>query len=142
MEMSDDFRQRIVEGYKEDDWYARVIKQINNNNALAEDAIFLPFIRGRPTPPLFYRPIEVPIEVTTDHTPPLFYRPIEVPIEVTTDHVSSTVPINESTTDRTVESDVTTGNDPAQSNRAASQSYDLTPKDNDLLFYIDRVTGH
>ena len=108
-----------------------MIKQIDNNNALAEDAIFLPFVRGRPAPPPFHRPIEVPIDITYDHAP-------------------STVPVNESAqaTDRTVDPDITADNDPAQSNRAASQSHDdkmpinKSLKDFDLLFHVDRVTGH
>ena len=46
--ISDHFRSRLVEGYRQDEWYAQLFKQIDDNESLSEDAILLPFIRGRP----------------------------------------------------------------------------------------------
>ena len=47
--MSEDFRRRLVEGYRQDEWYSQLFTQIDENEVLGEDAVLLPFTRGRPT---------------------------------------------------------------------------------------------
>lgn len=47
IDISDDFRHRLVDDYKKDPWCARLIQQIDDNEKLGEDAVPLSFIRGR-----------------------------------------------------------------------------------------------
>lgn len=45
--ISDDFRSRLIEGYKKDPWFRRLLQQIDDNKDLGKDAVPLPFIRGK-----------------------------------------------------------------------------------------------
>ena len=49
VKMSSDFKKRLVKSYAEDDWYACLLRQIDENNKLGEDAAMLSFVRGRST---------------------------------------------------------------------------------------------
>lgn len=48
--MDDDFRKRILNRYRKDGWWRQGSKQIDENDALGEDAVTLPFVRGRNLP--------------------------------------------------------------------------------------------
>ena len=64
VEMSDDFRHRLVKGYKSDPWYSRLLRQIDENERIGEDAVMLSFIRGQPDDP------ESSSNPRSSHSPP------------------------------------------------------------------------
>ena len=42
--ISGDFRSRLVEGYKKNPWFRRLLQQIDDNKDLGKDAVPLPFV--------------------------------------------------------------------------------------------------
>lgn len=100
VEMSDDFRHRLVEGYKTDPWYSRLQRQIDENEKLGEDAVMLSFIRGQGIPD------DTSSAESSDQTT----------------EVSSAGPSRDADRPQQVEAS--------------------PPSPEDLMYHIDRVTGH
>ena len=50
VEMSPDFRKSILQGYEDDPWWSKILKQIHQNEALGEDAAVLSFVTGKHLP--------------------------------------------------------------------------------------------
>jgi hypothetical protein len=50
VDMSEEFYTRLIEGYQHDGFYKRIIAQIDENDALGEDARTLPFVKGERLP--------------------------------------------------------------------------------------------
>ena len=46
MEMSSDLKERILNRYKDDDEWSRIIEVLDKNDKASEDAANLPFYRG------------------------------------------------------------------------------------------------
>ena len=44
--MDEVFYKTLVDGYQADAWWRKVVKQIDDNAALGEDAAVVPFVRG------------------------------------------------------------------------------------------------
>lgn len=47
MWISNNFQQQILKGYKKDNWWKQVSKQINENNILGKNAVEMLFVQGR-----------------------------------------------------------------------------------------------
>ena len=50
VDMNEEFYSKLLEGYQEDNFWKRVIAQIDENHALGENAVPLPFVRGEHLP--------------------------------------------------------------------------------------------
>ena len=50
VDMNEEFYEKLIEGYEKDDFWKRILKQIDENDALGENAISLPFVRGENLP--------------------------------------------------------------------------------------------
>ena len=49
--MNDEFYDKLVMGYQQDPFWKRVLAQVDENHALGENAVPLPFVRGEHLPP-------------------------------------------------------------------------------------------
>ena len=51
VDMNEEFYSKLLAGYQEDEFWKRILTQIDQNHALGENAVPLPFIRGEHLPP-------------------------------------------------------------------------------------------
>ena len=118
VEMNQDFHDKIVDGYENDKFWKRIAQQLNDNEALGDNAVKLPFMYGRQLP-------------GSDSDPYFLPRPEDVDdtrIEENVNGENNVTDINKDLVESTEEN---TSSTPGISDDKISN----------LIFHVDKATG-
>ena len=142
--MSPEFRKRLVEGYTTDRWYARLLQQIDDNEKLGEDAVMLPFIRGKSATahdPYFEPRPEAAEEEETSSRP----EAAEILRQTSSRPKAAEILRQEETSSRPEAAEILRQEETSSRPKAAEiprESPEDSSENGDLIYHIDRVTRH